>query len=75
MGLTRVQTWRRDWRLGPCIEAVSFVLERPDRRALCLVRPPGHHARPAEGMGFCIYANVAVAAAEALARISTSTGS
>ena len=38
-----------------------------DRRALCLVRPPGHHARPAEGMGFCIYANVALAAAQAIA--------
>ena len=31
------------------IEAVSFVLEAPERRALCLVRPPGHHARPARG--------------------------
>ena len=31
-------------------------------------RPPGHHARPSAGMGFCIYANVALAAAEALAR-------
>ena len=53
---------------GACIEAVSYVLGGTDRRALCLVRPPGHHARPAEGMGFCIYANVALAAAEALAR-------
>ena len=29
---------------GAGIEAVSFVLEAPERRALCLVRPPGHHA-------------------------------
>jgi acetoin utilization deacetylase AcuC-like enzyme len=53
---------------GAAIEAVSYVMTNPDRRALCLVRPPGHHARPDSGMGFCIYGNVAVAAAEALAR-------
>ncbi len=53
---------------GAAVDAVTHVLAEPDRRALCLVRPPGHHARRAEGMGFCIYANVAVAAADALAR-------
>lgn len=53
---------------GAAVEAVSEVMGAVDRRALCLVRPPGHHARPADGMGFCIYANVAVATAEALAR-------
>jgi acetoin utilization deacetylase AcuC-like enzyme len=53
---------------GAAIEAVSFVLSAPNRRALCLVRPPGHHARPSSGMGFCIYGNVALAAEEALAR-------
>jgi acetoin utilization deacetylase AcuC-like enzyme len=53
---------------GAAIEAVSDVLSGRDRRALCLIRPPGHHARPADGMGFCIYANVSLAAAEALAR-------
>jgi acetoin utilization deacetylase AcuC-like enzyme len=54
--------------VGAGIEAVSFVLGAPERRALCVVRPPGHHALPDSGMGFCIYANVALAAAEALAR-------
>src|SRR5205807_946425 len=53
---------------GAAIGAVSFVMTTPGRRALCLVRPPGHHARPSAGMGFCIYSNVAVAAEEALAR-------
>jgi acetoin utilization deacetylase AcuC-like enzyme len=53
---------------GAAIAAVSDVMGGPDRRALCLVRPPGHHARPGDGMGFCIYANVSLAAAEALAR-------
>jgi acetoin utilization deacetylase AcuC-like enzyme len=53
---------------GACVEAVSYVLGGPDRRALSLVRPPGHHALPAAGMGFCIFANVALAAAEAITR-------
>lgn len=53
---------------GAAIDAVSHVMGGPARRALCLVRPPGHHARPASGMGFCIYANVALAAADAIAR-------
>jgi acetoin utilization deacetylase AcuC-like enzyme len=53
---------------GAGIEAVSFVMAAQERRALCVVRPPGHHALPETGMGFCIYANVAVAAAAALAR-------
>ncbi len=54
---------------GAAVDAVSYVMDEPGRRAMCLVRPPGHHARPASGMGFCIYANVAVAAADALERL------
>ena len=53
---------------GAAIEAVEAVVTGALRRALCVVRPPGHHARPGSSMGFCLYASVAAAAADALAR-------
>jgi acetoin utilization deacetylase AcuC-like enzyme len=52
---------------GAAIEAVKGVVSGREARALCLIRPPGHHARPDQPMGFCLYDNVAVAAAEAVA--------
>jgi acetoin utilization deacetylase AcuC-like enzyme len=53
---------------GAALEAVDRVVTGPDRRALCLVRPPGHHALPSAPMGFCIYGTVAVAAAAAVSK-------
>ena len=51
---------------GAGIAAVDAVLAGTVDNAYCLHRPPGHHAEPDEAMGFCIYANAAIAGAYAL---------
>jgi acetoin utilization deacetylase AcuC-like enzyme len=53
---------------GAAIGCVEHVLEGSGRRALAMVRPPGHHAERNRAMGFCLFNNVAVAAAHARAR-------
>jgi acetoin utilization deacetylase AcuC-like enzyme len=51
---------------GGAAWAVRTMLSEGHRAAFCGLRPPGHHAETARAMGFCLFNNVAVAAAEAL---------
>ena len=51
---------------GAVVEAVDLVMTGAVENAFCCVRPPGHHAERTQGMGFCIFNNVAVGAAHAL---------
>lgn len=53
---------------GACVSAVDAVLDGVEKTALCLVRPPGHHATPTRSMGFCVFNNIALAARHALSR-------
>ncbi len=52
---------------GAMIAAIDAVIAGEARNAFCAIRPPGHHAEPARGMGFCLFNNVAIGAAHARA--------
>jgi acetoin utilization deacetylase AcuC-like enzyme len=51
---------------GAAIKAVDLLMSGEANRAFCNIRPPGHHAGRTSAAGFCIFNNVAVAAAHAL---------
>jgi acetoin utilization deacetylase AcuC-like enzyme len=52
---------------GAVVHAVDLAMGGAARSAFCATRPPGHHARAGEAMGFCIFGNLAVGAAHAMA--------
>jgi len=54
--------------VGGACAAVDAVLDRSVDNSYALIRPPGHHAVAHQGMGFCLFGNVAIAVKRALAR-------
>ena len=51
-----------EFAAGGVMNAADAVMTGKLQNAFCAVRPPGHHATPVRGMGFCIFNNVAIAA-------------
>lgn len=54
---------------GAVIEGARLVVEGAAANCFALVRPPGHHAERGYAKGFCLFNNVAVAAAFALSEL------
>ncbi len=51
---------------GSMINAIDAILGGQLNNAIAVIRPPGHHAEPEAGMGYCLFNNVSLAAAHAL---------
>lgn len=54
--------------LGGLLAITDAVMADEMDNGFAAVRPPGHHARPAQAMGFCLFANIAIAARRAQQR-------
>ena len=50
---------------GALVDAVDAVMTGAADNAFCAMRPPGHHAEPTQGMGFCLFNSVAIGAEHA----------
>ena len=60
-------TTRQSWKLalnaaGGGMAVADATWQRKCQSGFALTRPPGHHATPSRGMGFCLINNVAIAA-------------
>ena len=65
--LLNAHSWKAALRAaGAAVAATDAVIAGELDNAFCAIRPPGHHARPSEPMGFCLFNNVAIAARHAL---------
>jgi acetoin utilization deacetylase AcuC-like enzyme len=53
---------------GATALATDLVMAGKAQNAFCCIRPPGHHAGVANAAGFCIFNNVAVGVAHAIAK-------
>lgn len=52
---------------GAVVLATDLVIDGVADNAFCSIRPPGHHATSDQAMGFCLFNNVAVGVAHAMA--------
>ena len=53
--------------VGATLSVSRQIISQTEGRGFAIVRPPGHHAEPDASMGFCLFNNIAVAAADAVA--------
>jgi acetoin utilization deacetylase AcuC-like enzyme len=48
--------------VGGLFSLIDGIISGRASRGFAFIRPPGHHAKPAKGMGFCIFNNIALGA-------------
>lgn len=56
-----------EFAAGAVVQATDLVMCGDAKQVFCAVRPPGHHAEYCRAMGFCIFNNIAVGVAHAMA--------